>query len=249
MCGLLAACQGAPPIPPHKIVSDNPCIDAILHDVAAPEQIGAISAYSRDPAASSVPLIWARRYPTVSSTAEEIIAARPSLYITSAPIRPETQAVVTAAEIKTLALPVPNSIAESIMQVREVAHAIGRDAAGEALVARINAAARAPGTSPRALIYQSGGLMLGTGTLADDELRAAGMRNAARDYSDKPWDVVPLEMLILRPPDIVLARTAPRGVDLAKMHLKVVQYDPQLTYCGAGTIPRALARLRQVAGR
>jgi len=246
---LLAGCSAQPKVTPHQIVSDNPCIDAILADVAPPRQIGAISAYSRNASASSVSLEWARHFPVISGTAEEIIAAQPSLYITSAPLRPETQAAVRAAGIRTLALPVPNSIFESIAQVRTVAHAIGRDTAGEALVDKINKAAQAsPRTRTRALIYQSGGLMLGAGTLADDELRAAGLHNAARDYSYKPWDVVPLERLILNPPDLVLSSGQPRSFDAERAQIKTVHYDPHLTYCGAGTIPKALARLRDIKG-
>jgi len=254
---LLSGCSAQPAVTPHKIVSDNPCVDAILADVAAPEQIGAISAYSQNPRATSVPLAWAMRFPSVGGTAEEIIAARPALYITGNPANPATLAAAIRAGIPVRTVAVANSVAESIAQVRALAHAIGRDSAGETLVARISAATHA--ATPNhisALIYQGGGLILGAGTLADDLLTRAGFSNAARTYGTKPWDVQPLERVIMRPPELILAPSDAHGEEArglallrAALHgrVRVANFDPQLLYCGAGAIVRAEARLREIA--
>ena len=40
---LLGGCAPQPAIAPNRIVSNNPCIDAVLAEVAAPQQIGAVS--------------------------------------------------------------------------------------------------------------------------------------------------------------------------------------------------------------
>ena len=69
-------------IPPNSIISANPCIDAVLAEIATPGQIAAVSAYSHDAASASAPLGWARALPAVGITAEEIIAARPRLLLT-----------------------------------------------------------------------------------------------------------------------------------------------------------------------
>ncbi len=252
---VLTACA-APSVPARKIVSDNPCVDGILADVAKPEQIGAISAYSHDPRATSVPLPWAARFPAIGGTAEEIIAAKPTLYITGSPANPATQAAVARAGIPMLAISVPNSVAQSAAQIRDVARAIGRVSAGEALVARVESATKpVPPSRISALIYQGGGLILGEGTLADDLLTRAGFSNAARNYSRKPWDVQPLERIIMQPPDIILSpRSGPGEEARGLAHLRsalhgkvrVADFNPKLLYCGAGSIIRASARLREI---
>jgi len=252
----LSGCGTQPSVTPHRIVSDNPCVDAILADVATPAQIGAISAYSQDPRATSVPLDWARTFPSVNGTAEDIIAARPSLYLTGSPANQAMRAAVERAGIRTIALPVPNSVAESEAQIRVVARAIGRGEAGKALVKRVEAAARPVASTHRsALIYQGGGLILGAGTLADDLLTRSGFVNAARIYGSRPWDVQPLERVIMQPPDIILAPHRAAGEEAHGLlqlraalrgRVTVADFSPQLLYCGAGSIIRARARLDQI---
>lgn len=257
---VVAGCAPAPVITPHRIVSDNPCIDAILADVARPEQIGAVSSYSQDARASSVPLAWARHFPAIKGTAEEVIAARPSLYLSDSLKSAYTRRAIARAGIPMLSLPVPNSISESLAQIRLVAHAIGRDEAGAALVAKIEFATRPPArVMPRiALIYQHEGLVLGAHTLAEDELRHAGFENAAPLYTDKPWDIVPLEHILAHPPQLILAPVDEQGHEgrtlkhlrslLSKYGRRVTiqDFSPQLLYCGAASLLRARLRLNEV---
>ena len=56
------------------IVSLNPCSDAILAEVAEPAQLLAISHYSHDPRASSMPLAEARRFRVTGGTVEQVLA-------------------------------------------------------------------------------------------------------------------------------------------------------------------------------
>ena len=131
-------------IPPNSIISANPCIDAVLAEIAAPGQIAAVSAYSHDAASASAPLGWARALPAVGITAEEIIAARPRLLLTGNLASIGTNAALNKAGVKMVTFGVPTTVEESIAQVREIAQVIGREAAGEALVGRIDGALAAP---------------------------------------------------------------------------------------------------------
>ena len=79
---LLGACARQP-TRTGGIVSTNPCADAILLRLVPAQRIAAISAYSQDPAASSIPLDIARRFPSTAGTAEEVIALNPDLVLTS----------------------------------------------------------------------------------------------------------------------------------------------------------------------
>ena len=66
----VVGCAQASPAPSTRptIVSLNPCTDAILAEVAEPAQLLAISHYSHDPQASSMPMAQARRWPATGGT-------------------------------------------------------------------------------------------------------------------------------------------------------------------------------------
>jgi iron complex transport system substrate-binding protein len=265
--GLLAmptvGCSQQAPIPPHSIISNNPCIDSILAEIAIPGQIGAVSAYSQDEASSSAPLAWARALPALGTSAEEIIAAQPRLFLTGNIASTGTNAALTKAGVKLVAVGVPASIAESEAQVIQIAQAIGRDAAGQALVNQIELAVSTPfpfqGGTQSAIIWQTGGFVAGKGTLQDELLSRAGYRNASATYGLKQWDVLPLETLVRNPPDVIFTPLSAKGDDARALtlrhgimrHLKgktrIVDFPDKLLFCGGPTIIRAMARLRPTA--
>ncbi len=251
----VAATGSAPPAP--RIVSMNPCIDAVLMRVADPRQIAGISHYSQDPRASSVPLAWARRFRATSGTAEEVVALRPDIVLSGPHVEPATIAALRRMRIRLVQYNVPESVAESVAQVRAISAATGNSAGGEALAARIEAAAR-PVAGPQvpALIWQGGGLVPGAGTLPDELLRRAGFRNMSAAYGLKKWDVLPMEYLIARPPRVLLSTSATQaGEERLMSHpairrlaarITVAPYATRLMNCGGPTIVEAMARLAEV---
>src|SRR3546814_13011093 len=80
---VLAGCDRPAPATRGGIVSTNPCADQILVSLVEPERIAAISHYSQDPAATSLPPEVARRYRVTAGPAAEVIALRPALVVTS----------------------------------------------------------------------------------------------------------------------------------------------------------------------
>ncbi len=134
---LLSGCSGQPAIAPGSIVSNNPCIDAVLAEISAPGQIAAVSVYSHDADSASAPLEWAKRLPALGTSAEEIIAAKPRLVLTGNLASSGTNAALANAGVKTVAVGVAASVEDDIAQVRQIAKAIDRVDAGEQLVARI----------------------------------------------------------------------------------------------------------------
>lgn len=243
---------------PRKIVSINPCIDAVLVEVADPAQILAISHYSQDPRATSIPLARAQAFAATSGTAEEVVALRPDLVLAGAHVSPSTLAALKRLGVPVATFGVPSTIAESLAQVRAIAAAVGKPARGEALAARIEAAAAraragASGPAVPALIWQGSGLVPGKDTLADELLRTAGFRNMSADYGLKQWDVLPLEHLAARPPRVLLSDAA--GRDRMTSHRVLRRYegriararfDERLLSCAGPVIIRALDRLAQV---
>ena len=245
--------------PPHqpRLVSINPCVDAVLMQVADPAQIAGISHYSQDPRATSIPLDQARRFHATSGTAEEVVALAPDVVLTGPHVEPATLAALRRLGIAVAQYPVPATVEESEAQVRAIAAVAGHAGRGAALAARIGAAARPTGATPvPALIWQGGGLVPGQGTLADQLLTRAGFRNLSAAYGLKQWDVLPLEYLVARPPRVLLSvGAAEAGGDrltghpairrLAR-HITMAPFPARLMNCGGPTIIAAMARLKSV---
>lgn len=262
----------AAPLPsgaPRRIVSLNPCLDAILLTVADASQIGALSHYSHDPVQSSV-AEQARRFPVIYETAEEILLLEPDLVLASVHSSPATRRALERMNIPVAAFGVPETIAESLAQIREIAALVGRPAAGEALVRRIEQALaeleaeaqpEGAGDPVPALILQPGGFTPGHGTLQDDLLARAGLRNVAERYGVHYWGMVQLEQLVLDPPRLLLSgstgETALAGGDRLLSHpvlrklarqreggMVTSPYPRSLLYCGGPTLIEAARHLR-----
>ena len=143
---LAPAAHGAPV--PRRIVSLNPCLDAILLDVADPAQITALSRYSVH-ASEFAMAEEARSHRHISGSAEEVALLRPDLVLVSGMGAAPLMTVLPRLHIAYATFAVPSSVDESLAQVRRVAALAGHPGRGEALVARIRAAIRTGGASPR----------------------------------------------------------------------------------------------------
>jgi iron complex transport system substrate-binding protein len=245
-----------------RVVSINPCADAVLVRVAEPAQILALSHYSHDPQATSIPLDVARRFRVTSGTAEEVVALAPDFVMSGPHVSPSTIFALERMKIRIMKFPVAESVAESEQQIRRIASAVGAPERGEAIVASIEraiAAARAqPGAEQRvsAVIWQGGGMVPGQGTLANELLQLTGYRNLSAAYGLAKWDVLPLEYLIASPPDVVLSVATgqverDRMLDhpaVQKLATRVAfrNYPFRLLQCGGPTIVEAVVRLAEV---
>ena len=256
----LGACAPAPrgePAVRPSIVSLNPCADQLLVALVPPERIAAISHYSHDPGATSLPLEVARRFPATAGTAEEVIALAPDLVVASSFTPAATRDAFKRAGLETLYLDSPTTIAASQAQVAELARAVGEPARGAALNRRIDdavAGARYSGPAIPALLYISGDLATGGGTLLDEMMGRAGLRDAAADYGLAMTGTLPVETILAQPPTLILTpdaggRTAAiRRRLLARTGARVreVAFPRALINCGGPTIPAALARLTAI---
>ncbi|WP_245647540.1 ABC transporter substrate-binding protein [Novosphingobium lentum] len=241
----------------------NPCVDAVLMEIADPAQIAAISHYSQDPRATSIPLGRALRYPAISGSAEDVIGAAPDLVIAGPHVSIQTIAALRRLGIPLMQLPVPESVAENKAQISEIAARIGRARAGAALNARIDAAMAASRWSAApidALIWQGSGLVPGTGTLADELMAHTGFHNMSGEMGLKKWDMLPLEGLLTHPPAVLLAGRADMGAGngdgnrmlthpaliKAGKRINIAQYPSNLLHCGGPVIIRSVERLAAV---
>jgi len=253
MLMLLAACSGEAPLPQGgapRIVSLNPCSDAILADIAPGALVG-ISHYSHDPRSTSMSLAQARRYPAVSGSVEEVLALRPDVVVASTFLPPATARALERLGIRVERVGIAPRIADSVAQVRALATLAHSEAAGERLVGRIENNARAPEAErPTALVWQAGEIVAGSGSLVAQMLERAGFANHAAALGLGQGAYLPLEQVLADPPDVIIAAGGERALTHpALQELGGVQYatlDPALLYCGGPTVPKLATRLAEI---
>ncbi len=245
---------------PTQIVSLNLCADQLLLALADRRQIGAVTVYAADPAMSAAAGA-ARGLRTTRGTSEELLTLAPGL-ILAAPYQVAAKQVLLPGT-RVIAVPEANDAAAIVTNLTTVAAAVGHYERAAPLIAQLRATLPPIGVprGPVVAQYQRGGYLSGTGTLVDDLMRRAGLRNLATELHRPPLSRLSLEEIIAAKPDYLLIerRTGPggdRGAALldhpALAHAfpaaRRLYLDAALTVCGGPAYPLAVARLRaQVA--
>lgn len=232
-------------------VSLNPCLDDILVNVAAPDQILALSHYSSDPSASSVGVEVAAQYGVTGGTAEEVLALEPDVVLASTFIAPTTRAAFERLGLRVETFGSPDTAEASIEQVRRLADLAKRPNAGDDLIQSIAAEPESQSSHQwSALLWQPGQIVPGDATLVADHLRWAGLSNNTSDRGLGQAAYVSLERLLADPPDILLVagdRPGQRHPQLDQQSgMLVAEFDASLLYCGGPTIPKARERLIEI---
>jgi iron complex transport system substrate-binding protein len=245
---------------PTRVVSLNPCLDAMLVELVPRERIAAISHYSRNPWDSTIADL-AHTLPIIHETAEEVVALKPDLVVTGLYSAAATRNALERVGIRVELFDIPTTIEQSHAQVRRLAELLDEPERGEALIARIDAAiasARPPAGTPRltAAVYQPGGYTAGSRTITDDLMRIVGLENLPTRYGMEQHLPIALEVLLRSPPDLLLVgettRGAPTQAERIVHHraLRVLEdrmtrheYPARLLYCAGPTIIPALAAL------
>lgn len=257
---MLAACSGGQPAPAASdqptIVSLNPCADAILAEIAAPDQLLAISHYSHNPASSSMPADQAARFASTGGTAEEVLALAPDMVVADPFFAPATRRALEQAGIAVETIGIAGSLDDSLTQIAFLGQQSGNAERAERLSREIAngwSDASWPGEAVPTLLLQQGNIVPGEASLANAMLEHAGFASLSAARGLGQGDHLPTERVLADPPRVVI--TAGRGE--VRPHpllgdVEGVQHfelDPVLLYCGGLTIPRALQRLTQIRGR
>src|ERR1700675_2502013 len=162
---------------PQHVMSLSMCTDDLLLELLPPQRIASVTYYSRDPS-NSYQWPQAAKVPVNSGTVEEILAEKPDLVLAGTYTTPAARSLLKEMHLPLLEVPPAADFNEIRAVTRQVAHALRREAAGEALIAKMDAtlqelAASKPPQTIRVAVWDEGGLIPGKGTLFDAIIRAA----------------------------------------------------------------------------
>ena len=198
---------------PQRIVSLNLCADELVLRLAAPGTVKSVTWLARDPALSNVSAL-AQAVPVNRGLVEDIVPLAPDLVIAGAYTTRTTVAFLQRLGVPVLELDVPSSVDEALAQITTVAAALGTPTRGAQLTADIRRQLAAlPVAAPRsaqpiAAVYQPNGFTIGRGSLVNDVLNRAGLRNLAVERRIDNYGMLPLELLLFAEPDLLVMNAA-----------------------------------------
>jgi iron complex transport system substrate-binding protein len=194
---LAPAAQAAP-----RVLSWDQCADQYVLALSPREAIVGLSTRADD--ADSRLRALANGLPQRRVDLETALAARPQVVVRYWGGDPRLVRAVSARGAKVVQIDEATDFAGVRANIRKVAAALGRQAAGEALVADMDTRlARAAGAwgGLRGLYLTPGGVTAGSGTLVGAIMAAAGMANAETRAG---FQTLSLEQMALDPPAAVV---------------------------------------------
>jgi iron complex transport system substrate-binding protein len=203
--GAVAPASAAGP----RIVSMNVCTDQVLLTLADPDQILGLSRFSRD--------AWvggeAKRYPTLSGGAEDVLALRPDVVVASLFDKRSTRELLKANGLHLAELSVPRTLEEVRVQLRELGDIAGHPDRATEQIARLDAAlARARKTVAerhfRVLPLSRRGWVAGSDSFVGSLLAETGLFNAAGELGFYFGGFASLETIVNLKPDFLLVSQA-----------------------------------------
>ena len=188
--------------PAPRVLSLDQCADQYVLALSPRSAIVGLSTRAGNP--DSYLAARARGLPTRRADAEAALAAHPQVVVRYWGGEPRLLAELQRRGARVARIEEASDFAGVRRNIRSVAASLGRTAAGERLIADMDArlAASAGAWGGRGALYlTSGGATAGAGTLIDSILRAAGLRNLAGGAG---YREVSLEKLELDPPSAIV---------------------------------------------
>ena len=200
-------------VEPRSVVSINLCADELVLRLAAPGQVKSVTWLARESRASTV-ATRARDIPVNHGLAEEIVPLSPDLVIAGIYTTRMTVAFLERLGIPVMDLGVPATLEAVRAQIRQVAEALGAEAAGEAMIADLDSAlangvVATESARPTALVLRPNGFTAGRGSLVDSLLARAGLVNLAAEFQPDGLGQLALEEIVAAKPDILILNADP----------------------------------------
>jgi iron complex transport system substrate-binding protein len=218
---------GVQAAPPQHVMSLNLCTDQLLLDLLPPERIASITYLARSRGKA---FHWAEaeRVPINHGLAEEVLGARPDLVLAGTYTTTAARVLLRGIGVPVIEVPPANNFDEIRVITRRVAEAVGEVAAGEKLLAGMDATLRELAAEPprqviRVAGWSGGGSVPGKGKLFDAILTAAGGVNVAATMAGARSGSFDIEELLAARPD-VLAYGAGRDEEAPSLRTDASQH-------------------------
>ena len=243
-----------------RVVSMNICTDQLVLAIADPAQIMGLSRFSRD-----TRQLWvgdqAQRYPVLSGGAEDILVLKPDIVVASEFDKRSTRELLKANGLHLVEFPVPRTLDEVRVQIREMGDIAGHPDRAAAEIIRLDAAlaqARQAAAERhyRVLPVSRRGWVPGRDSFVGAILAEAGLASAAGDLGVGFGGFASLETIVSVKPDFLLVSEAgDRAEDDGRaflLHPALERFYPQakriviperMTECGGVMLADALYRL------
>lgn len=189
---------------PQRIVSTNVCADQLVMLLADPADIVSVSSLASDPEVSNL-APQARRHHVNHARAEEIIRLAPDLVVGDVQTGRHANSLAHSIGVPVHLIGWPSSIAQVERIIRDLGDVLGHPRRASRIIEdmrkRMGPRRQAMIT---ALVYEPNGLTTGAGTLGNDVLDHAGLRNIAGDLTAGTYGAVPLELVVSRAPRLLV---------------------------------------------
>ncbi|KRA00422.1 ABC transporter substrate-binding protein [Mesorhizobium sp. Root157] len=202
---LFTAPVHAEPVP-HRVVSMNVCTDQLAMLIAGERQLHSVSALARDPNSSAM-ANEAEAFAVNHALAEEIFLMEPDLVLAGTFSSRATVNLLRELGVKVEEFAPARSFDDIRKNILRVGELLQRQERAGELVSELDAglavlkARQPPGRS--IALYDANSYTTGTGTLANEIFRAAGLVNIAEKLGISGSTRLPLELLITAQPDLI----------------------------------------------
>ena len=189
------------------LVSIDFCADQYLLALADRAEIQAVSFEAASP--RSYYSARAKGLPTVMGTLEEMLLMRPTKVLRTWRGGAHAADILSRGGIASYQPPFAYSLETNFETFLAVGTEIGKLTEAEALVAdqksRLAALQLKPKSKLKAVYMTPSGFTAGTGTFVDGIIKLAGFDTVADDAGIRSWTPLPLEKMLLSPPDFIVA--------------------------------------------
>lgn len=205
LLGALAPVMAEPSKP--RAASASICADQYLLALADPEQIASLSWEATGPLSTFAE--EASAYPSNRGGAEEFLDTDVEILLLNSHGAMELRRIMGQFDVDMVMISTMTITFDDIARsIRDVALRLDQVARGEAIIADIESRLAIldhqiaeDGEGPQVTYFRPEGGGAGQGTFVDTALRRAGFRNLQADLGNTGWGRVPLEQLVLHPPD------------------------------------------------
>lgn len=199
---LAPACAGAQALP--RIASTSLCGDLWVLSLADRDQILSLSQNATGPYSAMAQ--QARGLPQNRGSLEELLMSEADLVVTSLGTPTQTRRVLARFGFDELPLGIVSDLPALAAKAPGIGAALGHPGRGRdlgaAMTARLAELAPPPDARrPVVIYYRPGGGGAGAGTIVDAAITAAGYENLQVRIGPQGWRGVPLEQVVMTPPE------------------------------------------------